>query len=59
MGRSYSLFTSLILAGGIGWIAAMAFQGFGTAKEPRFPQLTMEQLQRPAAPPRREDHEGF
>jgi len=34
----------ITLAGAVGWVAATAFHGAGTAKEPRFPQVTMEQL---------------
>jgi 4-carboxymuconolactone decarboxylase len=43
---------SLILAAGIGYLAASAIHGPAIGKEPRFPQLTMEQLndqQRPLA----------
>jgi len=35
---------SLTLAGGCGWIASAAFTARAVGKEPRFPQLTMEQL---------------
>jgi 4-carboxymuconolactone decarboxylase len=35
---------SLTLAGGCGWIASAAFTVRAVGKEPRFPQLTMEQL---------------
>jgi 4-carboxymuconolactone decarboxylase len=35
---------SLTLAGGFGWIASAAFTARAVSKEPRFPQLTMEQL---------------
>src|SRR3954454_22877516 len=43
---------SLALAAGCGWLGASAFNAPTTGKEPRFPQLTMEQLndqQRPVA----------
>jgi len=43
---------SVALAGGCGWLAATTFNAPATGKEPRFPQLTMEQLneqQRPVA----------
>ena len=43
---------SLALAAGCGWLGATAFNAPVTGKEPRFPQLTMEQLteaQRPVA----------
>jgi 4-carboxymuconolactone decarboxylase len=43
---------SLTLAAGFGWLGATAFNASATGKEPRFPQLTMEQLneqQRPVA----------
>ena len=43
---------SLTLAAGFGWLGATAFNARATGKEPRFPQLTMEQLneqQRPVA----------
>ncbi|HEY0442337.1 MAG TPA: carboxymuconolactone decarboxylase family protein [Xanthobacteraceae bacterium] len=35
---------SLALAAGAGWLASGASQAPATAKEPRFPQLTLEQL---------------
>jgi len=35
---------SLLLAGGVGWLASAAFSARAVGKEPRFPQLTMEQL---------------
>jgi 4-carboxymuconolactone decarboxylase len=44
--------TTVMLASGLSWIAAAAFQAPAVSKEPRFPQLTMEQLndrQRPLA----------
>src|SRR3954451_20019778 len=43
---------SLALAAGCGWLGATVFNAPATGKEPRFPQLTMEQLneqQRPVA----------
>jgi 4-carboxymuconolactone decarboxylase len=43
--KSTSLwFMSLALAAGAGWLASGASQAPATAKEPRFPQLTLEQL---------------
>ena len=36
--------SSLALAAAGGWFAATMFAGAATSKEPRFPQLTMEQL---------------
>src|SRR5262245_23693045 len=36
--------TSLTLAAAGGWLAATTFAGPATSKEPRFPQLTMDQL---------------
>ncbi len=35
---------SLAVAAGLGWLAATAFSPSAVGKEPRFPQLTMEQL---------------
>src|SRR4029077_13447137 len=35
---------SLVVAAAGGWLAATMFAGPATSKEPRFPQLTMEQL---------------
>jgi 4-carboxymuconolactone decarboxylase len=43
--KSTSLwFMSLALAAGAGWLASGALRTPATAKEPRFPQLTLEQL---------------
>src|SRR3954466_13363682 len=36
--------SSLVVAAASGWIAAMVFAPSATGKEPRFPQLTMDQL---------------
>jgi 4-carboxymuconolactone decarboxylase len=43
--KSTSLwFMSLALAAGAGWLASGASRTLATAKDPRFPQLTLEQL---------------
>jgi len=43
--QSASVFvSSLVLAAAGGWFAAAMFAGPATSKEPRFPQLTMDQL---------------
>jgi 4-carboxymuconolactone decarboxylase len=43
--QSASVFvSSLVLAAAGGWFAATMFAGPATSKEPRFPQLTMDQL---------------
>jgi 4-carboxymuconolactone decarboxylase len=44
MKTSVMWMASITLAAGCGWFAAMAFAPAATSKEPRFPQLTMEQL---------------
>jgi 4-carboxymuconolactone decarboxylase len=44
MTRTYRLVAMMTLAGAIGWSAATIFQSTGAAREPRFPQLTMDQL---------------
>jgi 4-carboxymuconolactone decarboxylase len=52
MTQSFPFVAAIALAGTIGWVAAAVIQTAGLAKEPRFPQLTMEQLndqQRPLA----------
>jgi 4-carboxymuconolactone decarboxylase len=52
MTQSFPFVAAIALAGTIGWVAAAIIQTAGVAKEPRFPQLTMEQLndqQRPLA----------
>ena len=36
--------SSLTIAAAGGWLAATMFAGPATSKEPRFPQLTMDQL---------------
>ena len=36
--------SSLVVAAAGGWLAATVFAGPATSKEPRFPQLTMDQL---------------
>ena len=36
--------SSLVVAAAGGWFAATMFAGPATSKEPRFPQLTMDQL---------------
>lgn len=36
--------SSLAVAAASGWFAATMFAGPATSKEPRFPQLTMDQL---------------
>jgi 4-carboxymuconolactone decarboxylase len=49
---NHALVTTVILAGGLSWMTAAVFQAPAVSKEPRFPQLTMEQLndrQRPLA----------
>ena len=40
----YAYLASMMLAAGIGWLAAVAVNAPAVSKEPRFPQLTMEQL---------------
>jgi 4-carboxymuconolactone decarboxylase len=40
----YAYLASLLLAAGVGWLAATAVNGPAVSREPRFPQLTMEQL---------------
>jgi 4-carboxymuconolactone decarboxylase len=40
----YAYLASIMLAAGIGWFAAVAVNAPAVSKEPRFPQLTMEQL---------------
>lgn len=48
----YAYLASMFLAGGAGWLAATIVNAPAKGKEPRFPQLTMEQLndqQRPLA----------
>jgi 4-carboxymuconolactone decarboxylase len=40
----YAYLASIMLAAGIGWLAAVAVNAPAVSKEPRFPQLTMEQL---------------
>src|SRR5438105_11633833 len=42
--KSALLMSSLIVAAASGWFAAMVFAPSATGKEPRFPQLTMDQL---------------
>src|SRR6266404_3077976 len=52
MKTATKLALAVLLAGTGGWLAGMAFSGPAMSKEPRFPQLTMEQLnneQRPIA----------
>jgi 4-carboxymuconolactone decarboxylase len=52
MVSNHAFVTTVMLASGVAWIAAAAFQAPAVTKEPRFPQLTMEQLkdrQRPLA----------
>jgi 4-carboxymuconolactone decarboxylase len=44
MTRPSLWFCSIAAAASIGWLAATSFTGPATGKEPRFPQLTMEQL---------------
>jgi 4-carboxymuconolactone decarboxylase len=43
MSKEYTYLMVAVIAGGIGWLAAGG-AGPATGKEPRFPQLTMEQL---------------
>ena len=48
----YAYLASMLLAAGAGWLAAAIVNSPATSKEPRFPQLAMEQLndqQRPLA----------
>ena len=40
----YAYVASIMLAAGIGWLATVAVNAPAVGKEPRFPQLTMEQL---------------
>lgn len=42
--RSSLWFGSLTMAAGVGWLAATAFAPPAKSREPRFPQLTMDQL---------------
>lgn len=42
--KSEVFLSSLVIAAAGGWFAATMFAGPATGKEPRFPQLTMEQL---------------
>jgi len=42
--KSEVLLSSLVIAAAGGWFAATMFAGPATGKEPRFPQLTMDQL---------------
>src|SRR5881409_812495 len=42
--KSALLVSSLVVAAASGWFAAMVFAPSATGKEPRFPQLTMDQL---------------
>lgn len=42
--RSSLWLGSLMMAAGVGWLAATAFAPPARSKEPRFPQLTMDQL---------------
>jgi 4-carboxymuconolactone decarboxylase len=52
MVSNHAFVTTLMLASGLAWIMGAAFQAPAVSKEPRFPQLTMEQLndrQRPLA----------
>lgn len=44
MRRTTTAVLSALLAAPIGWLACGAFTGSATGKEPRFPQLTLEQL---------------
>jgi 4-carboxymuconolactone decarboxylase len=44
MHSTHVLLSSITLAAAGGWLAAAAFAGAASSKEPRFPQLTMEQL---------------
>ncbi len=44
MRRTTTAVLSAVLAAPIGWLACTAFTGSATGKEPRFPQLTLEQL---------------
>jgi 4-carboxymuconolactone decarboxylase len=52
MVSNHAFVTTVMLASGLSWMTAAAFQGPAVSKEPRFPQLTMQQLndrQRPLA----------
>src|ERR1035438_1938770 len=42
--KSEVFLSSLVIAAAGGWFAATMFAGPATGKEPRFPQLTMDQL---------------
>jgi 4-carboxymuconolactone decarboxylase len=42
--NNYTSIASLIAATGIGWIAAIGLNAPAISKEPRFPQLTMDEL---------------
>jgi 4-carboxymuconolactone decarboxylase len=42
--KSAIYLSSLMLAAGGGWLAATLFAAPATGKEPRFPQLSMDQL---------------
>jgi 4-carboxymuconolactone decarboxylase len=41
---NYTYIASLIAATGVGWLAAIGLNASAIGKEPRFPQLTMDQL---------------
>jgi 4-carboxymuconolactone decarboxylase len=40
----HTYLASLLVAAGVGWLAASAVNGPAASREPRFPQLTLEQL---------------
>jgi 4-carboxymuconolactone decarboxylase len=44
MKARFAYLMSVAIAAGGGWLAATSFQGPAMSKEPRFPQLTLEQL---------------
>jgi 4-carboxymuconolactone decarboxylase len=44
MAMNYTYIASIMAASGIGWLAAISLNAPAIGKEPRFPQLTMEQL---------------